>query len=94
MTPPPEFPLRPLTPLPEQPVDWEILEAAVAEFDAPQCFALPPPIVPQQPEVAPYPQFKPVDFAAPRHLPQVDWAMVAYALFITVSKRDNQQRLN
>ena len=34
LTPPPEFPLHPLTPPPEQQVDWEGLEAAVAEFDA------------------------------------------------------------
>ena len=93
LTPPPELPLCPPTPPPEQPLDWEGLEAAVAEFDAPWCFALPPPIVLQQPEVAPYPQFIPAYFAAPRPLPQVDRAMVAYALF-TVAEHDNQQRLS
>ena len=54
---------------------------------------MPPPLGLEQPEVAACPQYMPANFAAPRPLPQVDWAMVAYALF-TVAEWDNRQRLN
>ena len=92
VAPPPEFPLRPPTPPPEQRVDWEGLEAAVAEFDAPGAFELPPQLGLEQPEVAACPQYMPANFAAPPPLPPVDWAMVAYALF-TIAERDSQQRI-
>ena len=58
-------------------------EAAVANFDGPQQQIVPLPLlVLQQPAVQPYPQFAPANFAAPPPLPQVDWAMVAYSLFL------------
>ena len=70
------------------------LEAAVARSDAPQqLYMLPPQLVLQQPEVVPFPQFVPAQFAPPPQLPQVDWAMVAYALF-TIAEKESQQRLN
>ena len=93
LTPPPEPPLRPPTPPLEQAVDWLGLEAAVADFDALQYLVLPPPLVLQQPEVAPVPQFIPVHFAPPPPLLPVDWAMVAYALF-TIAEREHERRLS
>ena len=90
LTPPPELPPQPLTPPPEQ-ENWVGLEAAVAHFDGPeQQLALPPPLVLQQPDAAHIPQFIPVNFAPPPHLPQVDWAMIAYALF-TIAERESRQ---
>ena len=77
-------PQRPLTPPPELEVDWEGLEAALADFDAPQ------PLILQQPEVVPQPQFVPLLYVQPQPLPQVDWAMVAYALFI-IAEQEHQQ---
>ena len=54
----------------------------MANFDAPQQHLAPPPqLVLQQPIVVPQPQFEPAFFAPPPPLPQVDWAMIAYALF-------------
>ena len=94
LTPPPELPPHQLTPPPEQGVDWVGLEAAVAAFDPPQQhLVLPPVLVLQQPEVVPHPQFMPAYFAPPPPLPQVDWAMIAYALF-TVAEREHQRRGN
>ena len=92
LTPPPEQPARPPTPPFEPEADWALLEEAVANFDGPQQHLAPPPQLElQQPVVVPRPQFEPAYFVQPQQLPQVDWAMVAYALF-TVAEREGQQR--
>ena len=91
LTPPPEFPLRPQTPPEEQAIDWEGLEVAVAAFDEQQHLAPPPLLAPQEPDVVLCPQFVPAGFAQRPLLPQVDWAMVAYALF-TVAEQESQRR--
>ena len=89
VTPPPEFPPRHLTPPLEQ-EDWVVLEAAVANFDGPQQFVLPPQqLVLQQPEMALYPEFVPVSLVPPQNLQLVDWAAIARALF-TIAERENQ----
>ena len=93
LTPPPEFPPRPPTPPEEEVVDWQDLEEAVAAFDGQHHFAPPPMLVPQQPNIVPQPEFVPVGFAQPPPLPQVDWAMVAYALF-TLAERESRQQIN
>ena len=63
----------------------------MAAFDEQQHLAPPPMLVPQQPDVVPCPQFVPAGFVQPPPLPQVDWAMVAYALF-TVAEQESQRR--
>ena len=93
LTPPPELPPRALTPRPDQAVDWVSLEAAVANFDRQQYIVLSPPLEVQQPEVASVPQHVPMCFAPPPPLPQVDWANIAYSLFL-VAEREHEARLN
>ena len=93
LTPPAEFPPRSPTPPEEQVVDWQDLEEAVAAFDGQQHFAPPPMLIPQQPNVVPQPEFVPAGFVQPPPLPQVDWAMVAYALF-TLAERESRQHIN
>ena len=89
LTPPPE---RPLTQPPVQEVDWVELEGGLAAFDAlQQSLELPPPLILQQPAVVPFPQLVPFNFVPPLPLPQVDWAMVAYSLFL-ITEREHQQR--
>ena len=91
VTPPPELPPRHSTPPLEQ-EDWVVLEAAVADFDGQHHFVLaPPPLVLQQPEVAPVPQFVPLSFEPPQPLQQVDWAAIAHALF-TIAEREHEAR--
>lgn len=92
---------RPLTPPPETEVDWAGLEEALADFDAPQHplvlplqqQLVPPPLILQQPDVDPYQEFVPQPVLQPPPLPQVDWAMVAYALF-SIAERKHRDRLN
>ena len=92
MTPPPEQPARPPTPPVEPDAEWALLEEAVANFDGPQQHLAPQhQLELQQPVVVPQPQHEPAYFVQPQQLPQVDWAMVAYALF-TVAEREGQQR--
>ena len=93
LTPPPELPPRDLTPQPDQAVDWVGLEAAVASFDGQHYIVLSPPLEPQQPEVASVPQHMPLCFAQPPPLPQVDWANIAYSLFL-VAEWEHEARIN
>ena len=88
-------PHRPPTPPPEPEVNWACLEEALAECNAPlHPLVLPPqPLIVQQPEVVPHPEFVPLLYVQPPPMPQVDWAMVAYALF-TIAEKEHQQRLN
>ena len=94
LTPPPEFPPRAQSPPLDQAVDWVELEAEVAHFDGQQYLVVPRSLVLQQPDVVPVPQHKPMNFAAPPPMPEVDWANIARALFSIVEQQSQQRAMN
>ena len=89
LTPLPELPPRALTPPPDPAVDWVELEVAVADFNGQRYRVLAPLLELQQPEVASVPEFVPVHFAPPPHLPPVDFAKIAGALF-AIAEHENR----
>ena len=93
ITPPPELPPRPLTPPPEQAVEWDLVEAGVANFDGRNYAVLVPALELQQPPVVAVPELLPPRLAQPQPIQPVDWALVAHALF-TVAEGEHRGRLN
>ena len=58
-----------------------------------QHLELPLPLVLQQPDVIRQPKFVALHCVPPQLMPQVDWAMITYALF-SVAERENLLRQN
>ena len=92
-------PLRPITPPPEfpqhqQPGDWVELEVAMASFDGQEYLVVPRLPLLQQPEVVLVPQYVPAGFAAPPPMPEVDWAVIAGALFEIVEQENRRRAAN
>ena len=67
------------------------LEHGLVDFDAPQL--VPQPIALHQPVIGPYSEFVPLQYVQPQPMPNVDWAMVSYALF-TIAEREHRLRAN
>ena len=81
ITPPPELPPRDLTPPPEQAVEWDVVEAGVANFDRRDYVLFVPALELQQLQVVAVPELLPQRLAQPQPIQPVDWALVAHALF-------------
>ena len=91
ITPPPELPPHALTLPPEWAVEWDVVEAGVANFDGRDYAVLVPVLELQQPQVVAVPELLPPRLAQPQPIQPVDWALVAHALF-SIAEREHRGR--